>query len=188
MENASKALIMAGSVLLSMIIIGALVFMFNSLRGVKQTEASSEQARKLAEYNKKIEGFNRNIYGSEVISLANLIDDYNKRQAGLKDYGEIKITINIDENLSTTLSINKKTYTNYNKLIEDFENLEKSFAKARVKPIKVGDTTETAEKIAGMKLSVLQSLMTAHGDMRDPSAVQGDPDVEKFINLKKEFT
>ena len=46
MENASKALIMAGSVLLSLLIIGALVFMFDSLKGLKQTEATSEEVQR----------------------------------------------------------------------------------------------------------------------------------------------
>ena len=46
---------------------------------------------------------NKNTY-----PISNLIDDYNKRQAGLKDYGEIKITINIDENLSGQRAENRQ--------------------------------------------------------------------------------
>ena len=59
MENASKALIMAGSVLLALLVIGTLVFMFHSLSNLKAEEATSEEVIKLVEYNKKIETFDR---------------------------------------------------------------------------------------------------------------------------------
>ena len=55
MENASKALIIAGSVLLAMLVIGTLIFMFSTLSNLKQTEADVATAEKLAEYNKQIE-------------------------------------------------------------------------------------------------------------------------------------
>ena len=67
MENASRALIMAGSVLLALLIIGLLVFMFNSISGLKQQEANSEQVLKLAEYNKRILTYNRELYGPELV-------------------------------------------------------------------------------------------------------------------------
>ena len=87
MENASKALIMAGSVLLAILVIGSLVFMFNTISELKNTEASAEDVEQLAKYNRQIETFNRSgLYGSEIMSLANLIDDYNKRQADLKGW------------------------------------------------------------------------------------------------------
>lgn len=93
MENASKALIMAGSVLLSLLIITTLVFMFGKLGDLKNSEASTEEVKKLAEYNRQIETFDRALYGSELLSLANLIDDYNKRQADLKGYNAIVLQV-----------------------------------------------------------------------------------------------
>ena len=47
MENASKALIMAGSVLLAILIIGALVYTFNLMSNLKTTEQRSAEAEKL---------------------------------------------------------------------------------------------------------------------------------------------
>ena len=55
MENASKALIIAGSVLLSVLIISALVLMFNRIGDFKRAEASTEDIQKINEYNKDIE-------------------------------------------------------------------------------------------------------------------------------------
>ena len=47
MENASKALIIAGSVLLSVLIISALVLMFNQISDFKRSEATSEDIQKI---------------------------------------------------------------------------------------------------------------------------------------------
>ena len=124
MENASKALIMAGSVLLALVIISALVFMFNSLRGLKTEEANSDEAKKLAEFNQKIELYNRDLYGSELISLANLIEDYNSREANAYTGGYKQITFKVT---MTEISVEMngymdKVYTSYEKLVNDYEN------------------------------------------------------------------
>ena len=47
MENASKALIMAGSLLISLLIIGALVFMYNQFADVQQTKTDVDEEGKL---------------------------------------------------------------------------------------------------------------------------------------------
>lgn len=43
MENASKALIMAGGILIALLVIGALVLMFNQLSYYQRTETDSEK-------------------------------------------------------------------------------------------------------------------------------------------------
>ena len=45
MENASKALIIAGSVLLAVLIIIALIYTFSQISSLKQVEASSEEEK-----------------------------------------------------------------------------------------------------------------------------------------------
>ena len=47
MENASKALIIAGSVLISLLVIAALVFMFNQLSDLRQTQEDASIEDKL---------------------------------------------------------------------------------------------------------------------------------------------
>lgn len=125
MENASKALIMAGSVLLALLIIGSLVFMFSSLRSLKTAETDSEEDVQLAKFNQKMELYNRDLYGPELISLANLIADYNDRLAA--DYtGYTKITFNVDmQNIKIEMEgYMDATYNSYKKIIEDYQNLE----------------------------------------------------------------
>ena len=147
MENASKALIMAGSVLLALLIIGALVFMFSSLRSLKTAETDSEEVVQLAKFNQKMELYNRDLYGPELISLANLIVDYNDRlAAGYTGY--TKITFKVDmQNIKIEMEgYMNGTYNSYEKIIEDYQNLEE----------KLNDFKKTI-KIPGININIGKS-------------------------------
>lgn len=103
MENASKALIMAGSVLIAILVIGILVFGYNQMSNIEQTKEDSEYIDKMQEYMIRFEQFNRGkdnpLYGSELLSLANLQEDYNESDARI-DVGYDKIIINVKINKS----------------------------------------------------------------------------------------
>ena len=96
MENASKALMMAGGILLSLMIIGLVVFAFgkiNESREQSQRDADTAQA---LEYNKRFEQYNKKIlYGSDIISAINRVEDYNAIEAD-EDSGFKPITIEIN--------------------------------------------------------------------------------------------
>lgn len=93
MENASKALLMAGEILISIIIVSALLLMFNSLtsyQGVK--EQSTKEAQVIA-FNSIYEAYNtNNVRGNDLYSLLNRVVDYNKRKStegtGERDEGQ----------------------------------------------------------------------------------------------------
>lgn len=97
MENASKALIMAGSILLAILVVSLLVFGYSQISEWQQTESDSDTNTKLLEYMQKFEQFNRNasnpIYGSEFLSLVNLQEDYEREK--VKGYTPVTITVNI---------------------------------------------------------------------------------------------
>ena len=99
MENASKALIIVGSLLMSMMVIGLLVFMFNNISDVKQTESDAEFVEKSNYYSSKFESYNRKIYGSELLSLTNLCEDYNRVQGEMRGYEEITIKVKINRQI-----------------------------------------------------------------------------------------
>ena len=82
MENASKALIMAGAVLIALMVIALLVFFFNNIRDLQKTNLTSEEVQQIAEFNKQFDVYARDVYGSELLSLANKVVDYNKRERG----------------------------------------------------------------------------------------------------------
>lgn len=128
MENASKALIIAGSVLISLVIIAALVFTYNKLTQLEQTKTTIDETGKITEYSKKIEQYNKTLYGSELLSLANLQDDYNKTQAGEKGYTAIKIQVTISKPVDyffTGTNDIKELTKNKNNVEELIANYEK---------------------------------------------------------------
>ena len=125
MENASKALIMAGSVLIAILVISILVYGYNQLSGLEQTEVNSEDEKKLSEYMRQFEQFNRTLYGSEILSLANLQADYNESDAREgSGYDEVQITVQI-----TTAIDNRYNYFtvgnhDISDLVQDKNNIE----------------------------------------------------------------
>lgn len=93
MENASRALVIAGGVLLSLIIIGVVMFAYRgitSLQKEKDISLSNEQVSKI---NEQIEKYTKKsvIYGSEVLSICNAIEDYSRKYPRPKITAIIKI-------------------------------------------------------------------------------------------------
>lgn len=93
MENASKALIIAGSVLIALMIIGALVLMFSNLSAYQETNVQTTREAQIVEFNNQYETYNRkDVRGSELYSLLNKVIDYNRRESeagtGWSDKGQ----------------------------------------------------------------------------------------------------
>ncbi len=194
MENASKALIMAGAVLLAMLIIGSLVFMFNSIRDVRQEEASAEDVAKLAQYGRQVERFNKaGLYGSEILSLANLIDDYNLRQADLKGYTAILLEVHTNPIRGIEDVTIKENYTGENgylQLIQDFTELENEINNKK-------DQTmygQTVEKLAGMRTSELEQVVKNYNSRLSEEEINNiiyneiDRAVTEYQTKKSELT
>ena len=161
MENASKALIIAGSVLLAMLVIGTLVFMFSSLSNIQQTEADSSTAEKLAEYNRQIELYNKSgLYGSEILSLANLIEDYNVRQAEYKGYTPIILEVYTNSmGSNTTMKTAYSGQNGYLDLIQDFKKLTDDVNDLS------NDTLygESIRELAGMRTEEIVQILRDNG-------------------------
>ena len=82
MENASKALIMAGSVLIALMIIGALILTFSNITAYQETNTRSTRSTQMAEFNSQYENYNRkDVRGSDLYSLLNKAIDYNRRES-----------------------------------------------------------------------------------------------------------
>lgn len=82
MENASKALIMAGSILISLMVIGALLLMFNNLSNYQKTGTQDTREAQVIAFNNQYETYNRkNVRGSDLYSLLSRVIDYNRRKS-----------------------------------------------------------------------------------------------------------
>lgn len=107
MENASRALIIAGSVLISLLVIATAIFMFNQLSDLRQTQENAKMEDKLQSFYTNLDTYiEANKRGNDILSLANLIDDFNERRTGQNEYkygneGYNPITLNVHYNVST---------------------------------------------------------------------------------------
>lgn len=76
MENASKALIIAGAILLSILIIALGVFIFNQSKSALGNVGLSDQ--EVAAFNSKWESYQGTQIGSSVRSMVTQINNYNR--------------------------------------------------------------------------------------------------------------
>lgn len=109
MENATKALIMAASVLIALVIISAILLVFNNLNDYQKVSQQVKEDAKIIEFNNKFETYNRtDVRGSDMFSLINKVIDYNERQSYMGEEGSdlgykpIKLTINLKPNGNTS--------------------------------------------------------------------------------------
>lgn len=78
MENASKALLIAGSVLLTMIIVGLAIFAWGKFSDFYNKNDDLSEIEDLTKFNLQFTNYEgRDVYGYELISLANKVADYN---------------------------------------------------------------------------------------------------------------
>ena len=97
MENASKALIMAASVLIAIVIISAFVLMMSNLTSYQQRNYDVTLTAQVAEFNNEFATYARDgIRGSDMISLMNKIVDYNARYTDTEGYTKMHVTIDMN--------------------------------------------------------------------------------------------
>lgn len=115
MENASKALLMAGGVLISIIIASMLVLMFNNLNNYQKNSNEQKFQAEILAFNQPYEGYNRkDVRGNDLVSLINRVTDYNRRKTTASDesddtYKPIKITIDLtDPNTNSLVNLSRE--------------------------------------------------------------------------------
>lgn len=90
MENATRALTMAGGILLALMILGALFMMFNNLSDYQNQNDVRTKDSQIAEFNNQFEPFNKNN-----LTLMELKSIYNKIQSNNKKNPDNEIKTNI---------------------------------------------------------------------------------------------
>ena len=129
MENATKALEMAGSVLIGVLILGCLAFAYTRMTELKDVEHKSEVTEQASDFNKDYEAYNRNnLYGSDLFSLANKIEDYNKQEADGKAYGRIEMKVSLKSAIINAEVFTETTYTG-DTLNSKYNDLSKKISK-----------------------------------------------------------
>lgn len=177
MGNASKALIMAGGVLISLMVIGLLVLFYNNLSGMQKIKTDSETEQQAAEFNKQYDVYARDVYGSEILSIANKIADYNKREADNKGYTPIDLEVTFTKGLSERYFVENKVYSakdlydiTANKSAKNpicLEEYVKQLGNKTVYSRTNSSISRQIKKIATMRTNDLQALGIEEADYKD---------------------
>ncbi len=103
MENASKALLMAGGMLLAILLVTLLVYAWGMFSEYQNAKADLAEIEDTAEFNEQLSQYDRDdVDGYTLLSLINRIIDYNERNttdsvSEQEKYPCITLTIKMDE-------------------------------------------------------------------------------------------
>lgn len=165
MENASKALIIAGGILLSLLIISLLVMFYSDIKELMNTKNNVDITQQVAEFNKQYDVYYRdNLYGSDILSIANKIDDYNKRQAEEQGYSIIDIEVTFKKAIMTVSGniVEKNEKCNANdikKKVNDLENKIKDYGSKKVKG-------KTIAVLSGLRTNELEQFLGGNKELQ----------------------
>ena len=121
MENASKALLMAGSILIAVLVIGVVAYMFNSSGFLFQSSEDIERAEQIEAFNREYEAYNRKLMrGTDIISIINKVNSNNKKYEDIPEY-----QMSVDFTLIEELGYIKKEEKKDGKTIVIIEKGEK---------------------------------------------------------------
>lgn len=129
MENASKALLIAGGVLIALLIITLLIFTVTKLGDNQRAQSSGTKSSQLAEFNRDFDRYTEGtINGTDIISIMNKIDDFNTQRAQINSDERREQSTYINYNEPITLEVNltgfnsKNSYDTYNANSRLFDN------------------------------------------------------------------
>lgn len=115
MENSSKALYMAGSLLIALLVVSLLVYTFNNLGGVQKEKDKIEMEEDIIKFNREYEAFNKKLmYGVDVISCINKAVSNNEKYVkegkwaaggASSDEATVQIVVKIDSPLKESIQV-----------------------------------------------------------------------------------
>ena len=110
MENASKALLIAGGMLITIIIVGVLVMAWNNMRELPKTQEQIREAEELSAFNKKYESYAKNgTRGSDLVTVVNMANSNNKKY---EDHADMQITVKFKITKDLEQIVRKYVYRN----------------------------------------------------------------------------
>lgn len=118
MENASKALLIAGGVLISLIVVSAFILAMRYMGDFQTANQNAKLEQQTLEFNSAYESYNRNnIRGNDIVSLMNRVSDYNSRKVA-EGYTKMQVVFEISNDIRKKICfeepnvlIKRTTYT-----------------------------------------------------------------------------
>ncbi len=91
MENAQRAITIAGGVLIALMVVSLIVFVRGRLSSYENKKLETQENEKVAEFNKRLEAYDSVITGNKMISLVHLAEELNKQYGSQNGYSDIVI-------------------------------------------------------------------------------------------------
>lgn len=132
MENASKALIMAGAILFTIMVAGLLVYFMSQYRQFPQQQTEQQRLEQVAKFNREYESYDKKkMYGTDVATIVNKAIDNNKKYADERT-GQYVIDdtnnhyINVEIKLLTDIQMYATQYYEVEQVGEDLDSYVES--------------------------------------------------------------
>lgn len=116
MENASKALIMAASVLIGVLILSLMAYLFLFMSNYAGTVEENLYAKETYQFNVQFQEYDEreDLTAQDVITIVNLVNNYNSKfEQGKNDPQAIKITGLTQDRINNILTNNLVTTKTY---------------------------------------------------------------------------
>lgn len=106
MENAAKALLIAGGILLALMTLSLIVYVSTSTTRMAEAQDEKKAAEELSAFNASYEAYNKTrMYGTDVITVVNKAINYNLKLNNSERNEAITIEVEVTENFAATKQI-----------------------------------------------------------------------------------
>lgn len=200
MENASKALIIAGSVLIALVVISLLVMFYDNITETMNAKEKVDMTEQIVEFNKQYDVYYRNnLYGSDILSLSNKVKDYNEREAGAEGYQKLNMTVEFTSktsirqdgkdlttviykgdvwNSSTLQDLIENETTGWNSIISNMEKTITIYSKAY-------DKDYTIQYLSGLRQNELKEIFKEEISKKAKYIEENvQPEINKYLSYK----
>lgn len=121
MENASKALVIAGGILVAIMVISTLLYAMSTWKIIPQAQDSSKEIDQIAKFNMEFESFDKDyLYGADLISVLNKAINNNDKYDAVStdDPMFINIHFRLDDKIETIAEEHVSFYDRDRKFIK----------------------------------------------------------------------
>lgn len=181
MENASKALVMAGGVLLAIMIIAVLMYVVQNSGQYTDREDKLDKIEQIVKFNQEYESYDKTLMrGTDVISVVNKSASYNQRVMEDKGNGKlnekdpayvnayVKLKNKIEIGSKIFMEANKNYWGNSSEYINVIKN-EEALKEFKRKFFKCTDIkyTDASDNVYGGRVKAIYFQEVDVGDIPD---------------------
>ncbi len=179
MENASKALIMAGGILIAILLISALLLMINQVGDYQTAQSTITKNSQLAKFNMDFERYldDKGISGADIVTLANKIVDYNQKEGTVNEAAN-----SVDYSIKMSLTIsNMEAFTSQ----YAYDNVRDAIFQKNSYTIGIKDSTFNNENSFQKALTTYSTGVTDKDLMKKLSSVYNKNDNDNERKIKE---